>query len=318
MPIDITAVTLAELRYVVALSDQRHFGRAAKSCRVTQPTLSAAIKKFETTLRVTLFERSSKHVAVTPLGVQIVEEARRILDATDRIGDLAAQGHRPLSGPLRLGVIPTMGPYLLPWLVPPLREAYPELQLVLREVKTSVMVDELAHSQLDAGILALPIPARGMTSSPLFEEPFLFVGPSGHVLGKKTSVKEGDLEGERVLLLDEGHCLRDQALSICNKVGATTDDRESDFRATSMETLRHMVGAGMGSTLLPALAVSDDEEARSHVTVRPFASPQPGRRMVLAWRKTHPRAADHALLAEFIRKHAPDVVKSTRNHATKK
>lgn len=308
MPIDITAVTLAELRYVVALSDHRHFGRAARACLVTQPTLSAAVKKLETTLRVTIFERSSKLVSVTPLGVQIVEEARRVLDSMERIGDIAEHSREPLAGPLRLGVIPTLGPYLLPWLIPPLHAAFPRLQLILRELKTSDMVEELTHNQLDAGILALPLPIPGLASSALFEEPFLFVAPSGHALSKKTSVKEADLEGERVLLLDEGHCLRDQALSFCRKTGATTHDQEGDFRATSIETLRHMVGAGMGSTLLPALAVTADEESRSHVMVRPFATPKPGRKMALTWRQTHPRGADHHRLAEHIREHLPATV----------
>jgi LysR family hydrogen peroxide-inducible transcriptional activator len=315
MPIDITAVTAAELRYVVALADHRHFGRAARACRVTQPTLSAAIKKLEHTLRVTIFERSPKRVAVTPLGAQIIEEARRVLDAMDRIGDLAAHGRDPLSGPLRLGVIPTLGPYLLPWLVPPLHAAFPRLQLVLRELKTADLVEELTHNQLDAGILALPLPIPGLASAPLFDEPFLFVAPEGHPLSKRAHLKESDLDGEKVLLLDEGHCMRDQALSICRKTGATPQEQDGDFRATSIETLRHMVGAGMGSTLLPALAVSEDEEKRSHVMVRKFSTPEPSRKMVLAWRKTHPRGADHQQLAEVIRSTLPERVRALgKNH----
>lgn len=309
MTIDITAVTLSELRYAVALADLRHFGRAAAACNVAQPTLSAAIKKIETTLKTQIFERSSKSVLVTPLGSEIVEEARRVLDAMDRIGDLASHAREPLAGPLRLGVIPTVGPYLLPWLVPPLRKAFPRLTLVLHEVKTADMVEELARNQLDAGILALPLPVSGLSSSALFEEPFLFVTGSAHALAKKRAVTESDLEGERVLLLDEGHCLRDQALSLCRKSGADVDARNGNFRATSIETLRHMVGAGMGSTLLPALAIASDEEARSHVAVRPFVAPQPGRKLALAWRKTHPRSADHKQLAEFIRAHAPAAVR---------
>jgi len=231
-----------------------------------------------------------------------------VLDGMDRIADLASQGREPLAGPLRLGVIPTMGPYLLPWLFQPLRAAFPRLQLVLREVKTADMVEELARNQLDCGILALPLPSSGLASSPLFEEPFLFVTSPTHPLAKKSTVEEKDLEDERVLLLDEGHCLRDQALSICRRAGAASESAEGDFRATSIETLRHMVGAGMGSTLLPALSVASDEEARSHVAVRPFKSPRPGRKMVLAWRKTHPRAADHQRLAEFVRNHLPKSV----------
>lgn len=312
MAIDITAVTMSELRYVVALSDERHFGRAAQACNVAQPTLSAAVKKIETTLKTQIFERSSKSVLVTPLGAEIVAEARRVLDAMDRIGDLASHAREPLAGPLRLGVIPTMGPYLLPWLVPPLRQAYPRLVLVLHEVKTSDMAEALAHNRLDAGILALPLPVTGLSSSALFEEPFLFVTPIGHALSRKAAVTESDLEDERVLLLDEGHCLRDQALAICRKAGADADSSNGNFRATSIETLRHMVGAGMGSTLLPALAIAPDEESRSHVAVRPFVAPKPGRKMVLAWRKTHPRAGDHQKLAEFIRAQAPASVKIAR------
>jgi LysR family transcriptional regulator, hydrogen peroxide-inducible genes activator len=312
MAIDITAVTLAELRYIVALADQRHFGRAATACSVTQPTLSAQVKKIETTLQAAIFERSSKSVHVTPLGAEIVEEARRVLDAMDKIADLAGRSRETLAGPLRLGVIPTLGPYLLPWLVPPLRAAFPRLQLVLREVKTSDLVEEIAKNQLDCGILAAPLPVSGLSSSPLFEEPFLLVMPRGHALAAKARVRVEDLEGQRVLLLDEGHCLREQALSICQRGGADAaqDVRDGDFRATSIETLRHMVGAGMGLTLLPALALRDDEEKRSNVIVRAFESPAPGRKMVLAWRKTHPRGKDHLRLAEFIRTHVPDAVRA--------
>lgn len=310
MPIDITAVTLAELRYLVALSDYRHFGRAARASLVTQPTLSAAIKKLETTLQLTLFERSSKLVIVTPLGAEIVEEARRVLDAMDRIGDLAVHGREPLAGPLRLGVIPTLGPYLLPWLLPDLKKSYPRLTLVLREVKTDEVVQEIVHNQLDAGILALPLPTTGLSSSPLFEEPFWFVAPEGHAFAKQSNVAEADLEGERMLLLDEGHCLREQALTLCRKAGAKTPEEDGDYRATSLETLRHMVAAGMGSTLIPALALRPDEERRTHVVVRPFKSPEPGRRLALAWRKTHPRAADHQRLADFIREHLPAGVRA--------
>lgn len=317
MAIDITAVTLAELRYIVALADHRHFGRAAAACSVTQPTLSAQVKKIETTLQAAIFERSSKSVHVTPLGAEIVEESRRVLDAMDKIADLAGRSRETLAGPLRLGVIPTLGPYLLPWLVPPLHAAFPRLQLVLREVKTSDLVEELAKNQLDCGILAAPLPVSGLSSSPLFEEPFWVVMPRGHALAAKTRVRVEDLEGERVLLLDEGHCLRDQALSICQRGGADAaqDARDGDFRATSIETLRHMVGAGMGLTLLPALALREDEETRSNVVVRAFEAPAPGRKMVLAWRKTHPRAKDHLRLAEFIRANAPKVVRAEASGA---
>ncbi|MCY2961777.1 MAG: LysR substrate-binding domain-containing protein [Planctomycetota bacterium] len=303
-PVDVTAITLAELRYVVALAEHRHFGRAAASCHITQPTLSAALKKVETTLRVKLFERSPKGVAPTATGAEVAEAARAVLDAMQRIVDLAGRGREPLSGTLRLGMIPTLGPYLLPRVAPLLAREFPKLSLVFRELKTSDMVDEIAHHQLDAGILALPVPPGPFAVAPIFEEPFLLVAPAQHPLAARKSVTEAELEGERVLLLDEGHCLRDQALSICRASGAAPSEGV-DFRATSIETLRHMVAAGMGVTLLPRLALADDEEARSRVVVRPFAGRAPGRRMAIVWRKTHPRGADHERLAAFLRAHLP-------------
>lgn len=312
MAIDITAVTLAELRYVVALADSRHFGRAARACNVTQPTLSAQVKKIERTLKTQIFERSSKSVLVTPLGAEIVEEARRVLDAMDRISDLASRGREPLSGPLRLGVIPTLGPYLLPWLVPALRSGFQRLHLIVREVKTAELVDEIAKNHVDAAVLALPLPVSGLASAPLFEEPFRFVTSATHPLAKKARIQLRDLEDERVLLLDEGHCFREQALSICQRAGADTDahSRDGDFRATSIETLRQMVASGMGSTLLPALAITDDEMQRTRVAVRSFAAPEPSRKLALVWRRSHPRGADHEALAKFIRAHLPSGVRA--------
>lgn len=303
-PVDVTAITLAELRYVVALADHRHFGRAAAACHVTQPTLSAALKKVETTLRVRLFERSPKGVVPTATGAEVAQAARAVLDAMQRIVDLAGRGREPLSGALRLGMIPTLGPYLLPRIAGLLAREFPKLALVFRELKTSDLLDEIAHHQLDAGILALPVPTGPFAVAPLFEEPFLLVAPAMHPLAAQKTVTEAELEGLRVLLLDEGHCLRDQALSICRASGAQPSEGV-DFRATSIETLRHMVAAGMGVTLLPRLAIADDEEARSHVAVRAFAGRAPGRRMGLVWRKTHPRGADHERLAAFLRAHLP-------------
>ncbi|MBL8862386.1 MAG: LysR family transcriptional regulator [Planctomycetes bacterium] len=297
-------MTLAELRYVVALSEHRHFSRAAAACHITQPTLSAAIKKVEGTLRVKLFERSPRGVSPTSTGSEVVEAARAVLDAMQRIVDLAGRGREPLSGPLRLGMIPTLGPYLLPRVAPLLAREFPKLQLVFRELKTSDLVEELVRHQLDAGILALPIPGGPFLATPLFEEPFLLAAPPGHALAGQQSVSEDDLAGQRVLLLDEGHCLREQALSICREAGARPTDGV-DFRATSIETLRQMVALGMGLTLLPRLAVSEDEEVRNHLAIRPFRGRAPGRRLALVWRKSHPRSADHELLAAFLRAHRP-------------
>lgn len=307
VPVDVTAITLAELRYVVALADHRHFGKAAAACHITQPTLSAALKKIEATLQVQLFERSSKGVSPTATGTEVAAAARAVLDAMQRIVDLAGRGREPLSGPVRLGMIPTLGPYLLPHVAPLLAHKFQKLTLVFRELKTSDMVDEIAHHQLDAGFLALPVPSGPFTVAPIFEESFLLATPLGHALAKKNEITEQDLEGERVLLLDEGHCLRDQALSICRDAGASPTDGV-DFRATSIETLRHMVAAGMGITLLPRLAIADDEEVRSHVRVRAFSGQAPGRKIALVWRKSHPRAADHEHLARFLRTQLPQGV----------
>jgi LysR family hydrogen peroxide-inducible transcriptional activator len=304
MPIDLSAVTLTELRYAVAVADHRHFGRAAEACFVTQPTLSAQVAKLERTLGVKLFERSSKSVAATPEGEEIVREARAVLAAAERIVEVARSKSEPMTGTWRLGVIPTLAPYLLPWLVPSLREAFPKLALVFREMKTSDVLSEIAQRRIDCGLLALPIATEGLAIEPLFDEPFLLIAPRGHALASKKTVSESDLAGERVLLLDEGHCLREQALSVCARAGARDATGEGDFRATSIETLRHMVAGGMGLTLLPALALRDGR-ARGDVAVVPFAEPAPERSMALVFRTSHPRARDYGRIAAFVREHLP-------------
>ncbi len=300
--IDVSALSLAELRYAVALAEHGHFGRAASACHVTQPTLSGQIKKLETTLRARLFERTSKRVHTTPLGAEIVEAARAVLDGVDAIADLADRRREPLSGPLRLAMIPTLGPYYLPRIAPLLAREFPRLAVVFRELKTSDLLAEIARRELDAGILALPVATRGLEVEPLFDEPFWVLAPAGHRLARLKAVREEQLGGERVLLLDEGHCLRDQALEICQDARPAAPGG-ADFRATSIETLRHMVAAGMGVTLLPALALG--EPAVAAAAARPFADPQPGRRMALVWRRSHPRGADHRRLAAFLRTHLP-------------
>lgn len=307
MPIDLSAVTLTELRYVVALAEQRHFGRAAAACFVTQPTLSAQVQKLERTLGLKIFERNARAVHVTPVGEEIVAQARAVLEAAERIVDLAQSRREPLTGTLRLGVIPTLSPYLLPWLVPPLRPAFPRLRLVFRELKTAEILAEIAQRRLDCGILALPVPATGLVLEPLFDEPFWLLVAKGHPLAQKTRVRESDLVGEKVLLLDEGHCLREQALSICARAG-TADTGRDDFRATSIETLRHMVAGGMGATLIPALALKAG--AATDAAAVPFAAPAPSRRMALVWRARHPQEKDHRALAAFIREHLPEGVQA--------
>lgn len=298
---DLTAITLTELRYVVAVADTGHFGRAAAECHVSQPTLSTQIKKLEDMLGVRLFERASKRVRLTTGGERIVERARVILDEVRAIGDVARGEREPLAGPFRLGVIPTVGPYFLPWLLPPLQKAYPRLRLVLQESITATLLDDLVQHRLDAALVALPVTAPGLISEALFDEPFWVLLPATHVLAARKRVRQSDLTGECVLLLTEGHCLRDQALEICGSGRTSHDDA---FRATSLETLRHMVAAGLGCTLLPALAVPTLSNAGA-TAARPFQQPVPYRRIGLVWRRSFPDAAAVQALSAFIRSHIP-------------
>ncbi len=298
---DLTAITLTELSYVVAVADTGRFGRAAQACHVSQPTLSTQIMKLERTLGVQLFERTSRRVRLTTAGERVVERARAILEEIRAIGDVARGHLAPLAGPFRLGVIPTLGPYLLPWLLRPLQEAFPRLRLVLQESITSTLLDDLVGHRLDAALMALPVTAPGLTARPLFDEPFCVLIPSRHPLAARKRVRASDLTDQRVLLLTEGHCLRDQALDICGDGRTAGDD---DFRATSLETLRHMVAARLGCTLLPALAVRSLAEPAS-TAVRPFHAPVPYRRIGLVWRRSFPDAAAVEALGSFVRAHLP-------------
>ncbi|MBK7642058.1 MAG: LysR family transcriptional regulator [Planctomycetes bacterium] len=302
-------MTLSELRYAVALAEERHFGRAAARCHVTQPTLSAQLMKLERTLGVSLFERSPRGVSPTAIGAAVVEQAREVLEGAERMLELAREGQEPLSGVLRLGVIPTLSPYLLPWLARPLAKSFPELKLVFRELKTDDIVAELEQHRLDCGLLALPVPS-GLVTDPLFDEPFFWLVPAKHAAAGKKSVRESDLESEPVLLLEEGHCLRDQALKVCERAHTQSEHAEGDFRATSIETLRQMVAAGMGTTLVPALALIGRERGGKATVALPFAAPAPTRKMALGWRGTHPRGKDHRLLAQWIREHLPEGVQA--------
>jgi len=304
MPMDLTAITLTELRYVIAVADTGHFGRAAERCHVSQPTLSTQVKKLEETLGVRLFERAARRVQPTNTGERIVARARAILDEVRAIGDLARGQQGPLCGVLRLGIIPTLAPYALPWVVPPLQKSYPDLRLVLRESTTAALVDELTLHRLDAALVALPVAAPGLADEPLFDEPFVLLAPARHPLAMRTRVREEDLRDTRMLLLTEGHCLREQALALCGDGDAVADD----FRATSLETLRQLVGAGLGCTLIPALALTTLATGTT-VVARPFRAPAPHRRIGIVWRRSYPDEAGIRALAEFIRARAPRAVR---------
>lgn len=286
--------TIRQFEYVVAVADYLHFGRAADACAVSQPGLSAQILQLEQTLDVQIFERSRRKVIVTPVGRQIVERARRILQETDELMRAAADAKEPLVGEVRLGVIPTIAPYLLPRLLPKVRKAFPKLRLILREDQTRRLVEALRTGRLDLLLLALPIEGDDLESHPLLLDPFVLAAPKGHPLTRKPVVTEKDLAGQSLLLLEEGHCLRDQALSLCTKAGA----REESVRATSLNTLVQMVAAGLGITLLPALAVPVEAHRGSGIQTRPFADPSPGRQIGLLWRRSSGRGKSFELLAE--------------------
>jgi LysR family hydrogen peroxide-inducible transcriptional activator len=294
-------MTLRELRYLVAVADAGHFGRAAELCHVTQPTLSMQLKKLEDYLGATLIERSSKSICLTPVGRQVVVRARTILREAEELLKCTRLRSEPLSGPLNIGIIPTLSPYFLPSLIPQLRRAHPQLRLVVHEDLTEHLLGKLKGYQLDALLLALPLTDVAVDSEELFDEPFLFACAPEHPLADAAAVSEEQLRQENLLLLTDGHCLRGQALALCGIDGA---EAGGDFRATSLETLCQLVAAGIGSTLLPALAARATV-ADTRFVVRPIRSRQASRRIGLAWRRGCPRAAELRLLVQTIRHSLP-------------
>jgi len=293
--------TLRQLEYVVAIADEKSFGAAASHCHVSQPGLSTQVREVERVLGVRIFERDRRGVIVTPAGEEIVERARALVAAARELVEVARKRARPLCGPLRLGVIPTIAPYLLPASLPAVRRAYPELKLLLREEKTEVLLVLIAKGKLDAALLALDASLGDVESAPLFDDAFVLAMPAGHKLAKKKQVGEKDLEGERVLLLEDGHCLRDQALAVCDRAGA---DENADFRATSLATLVQMVAGGDGVTLLPAIAApsvaGSGAGSAASVVVRPFKAPAPSRKIGLVWRRGSSRGEEMRLLARSL------------------
>jgi LysR family hydrogen peroxide-inducible transcriptional activator len=290
-------IKLKDLKYLVAVADTRHFGRAAERCFVSQPTLSAQLKKLEDYLGVQLVERQPKRVLLTPAGEQIVARARRVVEASDEIVDIAATHRDPLAGRLRVGFLPTIGPYLLPQIMPRLRKALPRLDLMLYEFQTAVMLERLHAGELDVGILALPVELDGLESRRLYDEAFVVALPAAHALAKAAQVRLSDLGGETLLLLEEGHCLRDQALEVCGRLSV---HERSDFRATSLETLRHMVASGAGITLMPELATRGAYAATRGVVIKLFAKPAPSRSIGAVWRKSSARTAAIEAVAKEI------------------
>jgi len=302
-------MTLTELKYIVAVARERHFGKAAQACFVSQPTLSVAVKKFEDELDVKLFERSAGEVAVTPLGEAIVRQAQSVLEQAAGIREIAQRGKNPLAGPLKLGVIYTIGPYLLPDLVRQVIERTPQMPLILQENFTARLLEMLRTGEIDCAILAEPFPDAGLALAPLYDEPFLAAVPAGHPLAGRAEVTTRELKNETLLLLGTGHCFRDHVLQVCPEFAGFSSDAEGirkSFEGSSLETIKHMVASGIGVTLVPRLSVSAEALARTGpkrarhakddaglVRYLPVKDAETGaaptRRVVLAWRRSFTR-----------------------------
>ena len=321
-------MTLTELRYIVAVARERHFGRAAEACFVSQPTLSVAIKKLEEELDVKIFERGGSEVSVTALGEDIVRQAQSVIEQASAIKEIAKRGKDPLAGALRLGLIYTIGPYLLPELVRHTIERYPQMPLMLQENFTVKLLEMLRTGELDCAILAEPFPDAGLAIAPLYDEPFVIAAPAGHPLAERAQVSAQELKSETMLLLGTGHCFRDHVLEVCPEFARFSSDAEGirkSFEGSSLETIKHMVASGMGVTVVPRLSVP--KEARpvagppqdgpqplggqpgyslgvgadtSHLRFVPFADPVPSRRVVLAWRRSFTRYEAIAALRNAI------------------
>ena len=283
-------MTLTELKYIVAVAREKHFGRAAEACFVSQPTLSVAIKKLEEELDVKIFERGTSEVSVTALGEQIVRQAQQVIEQAAAIKEIAKRGKDPVSGPLRLGIIYTIGPYLLPDLVRQAIERVPQMPLMLQENFTVKLLEMLRTGELDCAIMAEPFPDTGLAVAPLYDEPFMAAVPTGHALARRKHISAEELKQETMLLLGTGHCFRDHVLEVCPEYARFASDAEGirkSFEGSSLETIKYMVASGMGVTVVPQLSVP--REAQPHIKYIKFSAPVPSRRVVLAWRRTFPR-----------------------------
>ena len=294
-------MTLTELRYIVAVARERHFGRAAEACHVSQPTLSVAIKKLEEELDVKIFERGSNEVSLTPLGEAIVRQAQSVIEQAQGIREIAQRGKDPLAGPLRLGIIYTIGPYLLPELVRHAIDMTPQMPLILQENFTVKLLDMLRTGELDCAIMAEPFPDTGLAIAPLYDEPFLVAVPAQHPLAQRKTISSEELKRETMLLLGTGHCFRDHVLEVCPEFARFSSDTEGikkSFEGSSLETIKHMVASGMGVTVVPQLSMP--REPQPHLVFVPFAAPVPSRRVVLAWRRSFTRYEAIAALRNAI------------------
>jgi LysR family transcriptional regulator, hydrogen peroxide-inducible genes activator len=276
-------MNLRDLKYLIALADHRHFGRAAAACFVSQPTLSTQIRKLEEELGVALFERAPRKVMLTPVGIDIAERARRIVTDVEQMKEAARRSCKPEAGTVRLGIFPTLGPYLLPHVIPGIRQRFPELQLLLVEEKSDLLLARLRDGRLDAALLAEPVRDEQLHAEFLFEEPFVLAVPERHPFAQRQALAIDDLAHEDLLLLEDGHCLRQQTLDVCHLAGAS---EKAEFRATSLETLRQMVAANVGMTLLPSLAVQPPVAQPPSIRLLSFKDSRPSRRIAMFWRRS--------------------------------
>lgn len=290
-------MNLRDLEYFVALAKHRHFGRAAEACNVSQPSLSAQIKKLEETLGVLLIERGGKRMMLTEAGEEVLRLAQSVLAMTEEIREVGRMASDPMSGRFRLGIIPTIAPYLLPTLLPKLHQAFPRLDIELYEGQTHSITTQLKRGELDAVLLALPLGDDAFKEAELFKERFFLAVPVSHKLAARTHVEPRNLQSEHLLLLEDGHCLREQALEICAMAGAS---EYQHFRATSLETIRQMVASGAGVTLLPEMAAGTPQEG---IVLLPFKPPAPHRLVGLAWRRSSPRQKLLQAMVETLKRH---------------
>jgi LysR family hydrogen peroxide-inducible transcriptional activator len=296
-------MTLTELRYIVAVARERHFGRAAEACFVSQPTLSVAVRKLEDELGVQIFERAPGELAITPAGSRVIEQAQRVLEEADKVKAIAKSSADPLDGPLRLGAIFTIGPYLLPQLIPALRRRAPKMPLILEENYTAVLSEQLKRGDIDAAIIALPFEEPGIQVTPLYDEPFVVALAKTHPWAKRKTIAPDELARESLLLLGTGHCFRDQVLNACpslNRSSATPGSLQKTVEGSSLETIRLMVASGLGLTVLPASAIPGRPSAKDLLAYIPFSRPVPDRRVVLASRSSFPRAAALAAIRDAV------------------
>ena len=294
-------MTLTELRYIVAVAQKNHFGKAAQACFVSQPTLSIAIKKLEEELGVRLFERSSKNeIRITEIGQQVIDQAKIVLQQAQVLSEIAEQGKDPLAGQFRLGVIYTIGPYLLPNLIPRLHETAPNLKLIIEENFTASLFQSLKQGTLDAIVISYPFDEPGIETVALYEEPFIVALPRDHEWKDRAQIRPDDLVSQDLMLLGAGHCFRDQVIEACPNCMSGDSELTRTLEGGSLETIRHMVAAGTGITVLPRTSMLHSQHDESLIEIKPFTRPEPSRTVALAWRKHYPRKEAIATIRDTI------------------